>query len=186
MLQRQDNLLKMGSTLSDTQFNTLIMSSLPESYWPILQTIMAAEQASSLTSTSTQRMKASDLIDFLIEEASHRIINHERAKNSDHALMASGKKGGKGKSKRKKDGDKGKTDESEIICYNCKKPGHKKFECWAKGGGKEGQGPGKKKSAKAQKAIVAVADSDKDKLFAFTCTSNYVNVPRLFKCRNPS
>ena len=32
MLQRRDNLLKMGSTLSDTRFNTLIMSSLPESY----------------------------------------------------------------------------------------------------------------------------------------------------------
>ena len=32
MLQRRDNLIKMGSTLSDTRFNTLIMSSLPESY----------------------------------------------------------------------------------------------------------------------------------------------------------
>ena len=130
--------------------------------------IMAAERASSLTSSSTQRMKASDLIDFLIEEASHHIINDERAKNSDHTLMASGKKGGKGKSKWKKDGDKEKTDELEIICYNCNKPGHKQFDCWAKGGGKEGQGPGQKKSAKAQKAIVAIADSEKDKLFAFT------------------
>ena len=54
--------------------------------------------------------------------------------------------------------------------------GHKQFECWAKGGGKEGQGPGQKKSAKAQKAIVAIADSEKDKLFAFTCMSNYTNV----------
>ena len=32
MLQRRDNLIKMGLTLSDTRFNTLIMSSLPESY----------------------------------------------------------------------------------------------------------------------------------------------------------
>ena len=121
-------------------------------------------------------MKASNLINFLIKEASHHVINDERAKNSNYALMASGKKGGKGKSKRKKGGDKEKTDESEIICYNCEKPGHKQFECWAKGGGKEGQGPGQKKSAKAQKAVVVIADSDKDELFAFTCTSNYVNV----------
>ena len=78
--------------------------------------------------------------------------------------MASGKKGGKGKSKQKKDGDKEKTDNSEIVCYNCNKLGHKQFECWAKGGGKEGQGPGQKKSAKAQKAVVAVADSEKDEL----------------------
>jgi len=43
MLQRQENLIKMGSTLSDTHFNTLIMTSLPESYCPTLQTITAAE-----------------------------------------------------------------------------------------------------------------------------------------------
>ena len=53
MLQCQDNLLKMVSTLSDTRFNTLIMSSLLESYRPTLQTITAAERASSLTSSST-------------------------------------------------------------------------------------------------------------------------------------
>src|SRR6201996_1550381 len=131
MLQRRDNLIKMGSTLSDTRFNTLIMSSLPESYRLTLQTITAAERASSLTSTSPQKMKVSDLINFLIEEASHRVINDERSKNSNHALMASGKKGGKGKQKKKKDGTKEKTDESEITCYNCNKPGHKQFECWA-------------------------------------------------------
>jgi len=43
MLQRHENLIKMGSTLSDTRFNTLIMTSLPESYRPTLQTITAAE-----------------------------------------------------------------------------------------------------------------------------------------------
>ena len=90
--------------------------------------------------------------------------------------MASGKKGGKGKQKKKKDGTKEKTDELEIICYNCNRPGHKQFECWAEGGGKEGQGPRQKKSAKAQKAVMAIADNDKDELFAFTCTSNYANV----------
>ena len=64
----------------------------------------------------------------------------------------------------------------EILCYNCEKPGHKQFKCWAKGGGREGQGPGQKKSAKAQKAVVAVADNDKDELFAFTCMSDYANI----------
>ncbi|EJT96526.1 hypothetical protein DACRYDRAFT_37182, partial [Dacryopinax primogenitus] len=28
-----------------------------------------------------------------------------------------------------------------IICNNCKKPGHIKADCLSKGGGKEGQGP---------------------------------------------
>ena len=26
-------------------------------------------------------------------------------------------------------------------CYNCGKPGHRKIDCWAKGGGKESQRP---------------------------------------------
>jgi len=32
MTQHRDNLIKMGSTMSDTRFNIIIMSSLPESY----------------------------------------------------------------------------------------------------------------------------------------------------------
>ena len=43
MVQRRDNLVQMGSTISETRFNTIIMSSLPESYRPLLQTITAAE-----------------------------------------------------------------------------------------------------------------------------------------------
>jgi len=121
-------------------------------------------------------MKASDLIAFLIEEAQHHVINDERSQNSDHALVANGKKGGKGKPNRKKGGDKGKKGDSEVLCYNCKKPGHKKADCWVKGGGKEGQGPGQKKSAKTETATVTIADNNINKMFAFTCTSDYAHV----------
>ena len=41
MLQHCKNLIKIGSTLSDLRFNIIIMSSLPESYRPTLQTITA-------------------------------------------------------------------------------------------------------------------------------------------------
>ena len=34
MMDRRDNLIKMGSTISDTRFNIIIMSSLPDSYRP--------------------------------------------------------------------------------------------------------------------------------------------------------
>ena len=61
----------MGSTLSDTRFNTIIMSSLPESYRPTLQTITASERASKLTGGQSQQMKPDDLIVFLIEEGQH-------------------------------------------------------------------------------------------------------------------
>ena len=43
MLQRQDNLMKIGSTMLDTHFNTIIMSSLLESCRPALQTITTSE-----------------------------------------------------------------------------------------------------------------------------------------------
>ena len=37
------------------------------------------------------------------------------------------------------------------ICTNCKKKGHSIENCWAKGGGKEGQGPKQKKRSKFKK-----------------------------------
>ena len=38
-----------------------------------------------------------------------------------------------------------------VVCTNCKKKGHIKENCWAKGGGKEGQGPCQKKQSKSKK-----------------------------------
>jgi hypothetical protein len=180
MLERQENLLKMGSEISDTRFNTMIMSSLPGSYRPTLQTITAAERASALTGGSSKKMKPNDLIAFLIEEAQHRVINDERNRNSDVALAAHGRNGGKPKSKSTHGKGKAKDGDSDIICHNCDRPGHKKADCWAKGGGKEGQGPRqkKKKSGKSDKAdeTAVVANEKEDGLFAFMCTSDYVDV----------
>ena len=56
---------------------------------------------------------------------------------------------------------------------NCKKPGHLDADCYAKGGGKEGQAPWMKKTEKRPDAIVVAADDEEGALFAFTCTSDY-------------
>ena len=48
MMHQHDNLLKMGSILSNSYFNTIIMSSLPESYCLSLQTITAAKHTSAV------------------------------------------------------------------------------------------------------------------------------------------
>ena len=100
MLQRHKNLMKMGSKISEMHLNTMIMSLLPESYGPTLQTITSSERASTLTSpgSSTQhKMKPSDLITFLIKEAQHCVINSKRTQNSEQALAAHAKRKGKGK-----------------------------------------------------------------------------------------
>ena len=39
----RENLIKIGSTMSEQRFNIIIMSSLPESYCPTLQTITASD-----------------------------------------------------------------------------------------------------------------------------------------------
>ena len=71
MMKRHDNLTSMGLTLSDTRFNTMIMTSLPPSYRPTLQTITAATKANRTTMTPM------DLIAFFIEEAEHHMIEEE-------------------------------------------------------------------------------------------------------------
>ena len=88
MLQCQDNLIKMGSVMSDSQFNIIIMSSLPESYRLTLQTITASEQVSKLSGLQLAAMKADDLIAFILKEAQHRIINNEHTKTAESALAA--------------------------------------------------------------------------------------------------
>ena len=177
MMHRHNNLLKMGSTLSNSHFNTIIMSSLPESYHPPLQTIMAAEHTSAvLGTTSSKKMKADDLISFFIEEAKHQVINDERTKYAESALAAHGKK------PKKEKFHKGKTSEKpglSVTCENCNWDGHLKEDCWLKGGGKEGQGPRNRKPKREKKTESAVVtESLDDELFAFTCTSDYADLPR--------
>ena len=65
MLQHRDNLMRIGSAMSDTRFNTIIMSSLLESYRPAPQTITTSEQTSKLSGMQLRAMKADDLIAFI-------------------------------------------------------------------------------------------------------------------------
>ena len=178
MGQRHNNLLKMGSTVSDSRYNTIIMSLLLELYRPTLQMITAAEWASTLLGTlSSRAMKPNDLITFIMEEAQHHVINDERTKNAESALAALGKKQRTGKHHSNKGKEKSTP---STTCENCKNAGHTKADCWAKGGGKEGQGPrgqnSKKGEKKAETAAAVEATGNADEIFAFTCMSDYVEV----------
>ena len=122
-------------------------------------------------------MKPDDLIAFITEEAQHCVINDEHTKNAESALAALGKK----QRTRKHCSNKGKEKSTPgTTCENCKYAGHTKADCWVKGGGKEGQGPrgqnSKKREKKAETAAAAEATGNADEIFAFTCTSDYVEV----------
>ena len=122
--------------------------------------------------TSTKpKMLPADLIVFFIEEAQHRVIDNECTKAAELALLALGKTTKKGSILKHK--SKTKPDEH---CENCKKGGHTKADCWAKGGGKEGQGPRAKAKEKKKTETgnsAALADSS-DNSFSFFCTSTHM------------
>ena len=89
MTEHHDNLIMVGSTISDMCYNTIVMSSLLESYHPILQTITATECASMVLGMSLlSKMNAEDLIAFIIKEAQHRLINDKWTKMAKSALAA--------------------------------------------------------------------------------------------------
>ena len=86
MVQQKENLLQMGSSISDTHFNAIIMASLPASYWPVKQTISAAK------CTSKTLMSSSDLIAFFTEEAQNWYLEDQRANWAESVLTAHGSK----------------------------------------------------------------------------------------------
>ena len=177
MLQHLDNLIQMGSTISDTRFNIIIMSSLPESYRPTLQTITAAKRASTLSGGKKSSMKPNDLIAFILEEAQHCVINDECTKNTEIALAEHSKKVKQSKSGKNKKSEKSLKNSSEE-CNNCGRPGHGADDCYSKGGGKEAEAPWKKKAKKPDTATatVAVTNDEENDFFAFTCSSDYADV----------
>lgn len=144
----------MGSSISDTRFNAIIMASLPASYRPVKQTISATER------TSKSPMSPTDLMDFFTEEARNQYLEDQRANQAESALVAHG-------SKQKKGDHKGEK------CENCGRMYHVKADCYHKGDGKEGQAPWMEKDKKEDKKGEDSANvAQEEEFFAFTCTSD--------------
>ena len=113
MLQCHNNLVQMGSTISDTRFNIIIMSSLPELYQPTLQMITTAKCTSCLASRKTSVMKHNNLIAFILEEAQHRVINDKHTKTTETALATYTKKGKQNKAGKQKKSERNSTTNME-------------------------------------------------------------------------
>jgi hypothetical protein len=82
MMKCHDNLLSMGSQLSEMRFATMIMLSLPPSYRLALQTITATLKANKTL------IAVEDLVAFFTEEVQHRLIEVECNTAADAVLFA--------------------------------------------------------------------------------------------------
>ena len=141
----REELSSLGAVISEEDFSAIILGSLPKTYDQFLSAVTAT------ASVLKQELQPEDLIQAIIDEYDRRSTRHgsSREKTADAAFFASAGNN-QGKTRRKS--------EKDIECFNCRKKGHKKADCWAKGGGKEGQGPrskAKKEEPKKESANAA-------------------------------
>jgi hypothetical protein len=114
----------MGKAVTDDDYTDTLFASLPASYNGAISSLSASARLGSKTLT------AEIFEQFILDEFERRQVKTKYSESKDEALAADSGKG-KGKDKRK--------DKRKVECFNCHKTGHYKSDCWAKGGGKEGQ-----------------------------------------------
>jgi hypothetical protein len=183
MTELRERLAEMNAPLSDESFISYLRTSL--SLAPSFRNLFT-----TLSTTARQtgkKLTASDVIWHLTEEATSVEIE-DTINKSNAAMMASTSKAEKGKGK---DKNKSKSSKDDVLCTNtANRKGHTIEQCWAKGGGKEGQAPEWwNKTSKGKKASANVAENktaEKDEpdfamlatIFpddetALTCTSDF-------------
>jgi hypothetical protein len=106
-----------------------------------LSGIAAAAEISATTPTEATVTK------LALDEYDRRTLGND--KSQDQAFAADARKKGK---------------KRDVECFNCHKRGHMRADCWAKGGGKEGQGPRKNQGSKegGKKADAAAGAEQKE------------------------
>jgi len=134
----QEEIHTMGSLVSDEDFVMILLTSLPESWDSYTTSFLGS-------SGNKPDIKSHELIAVLYEEDRRRKTRN--GESSGTTLHVNAKDKGKSKCGHNHGNNKDKE------CYNCHRRGHISSECWAKGGGKEGQGPkGRKGSKRGHKA----------------------------------
>ena len=133
----QDELHVMENLVTDEDFVMILLTSLPES-WDNYTGSYLGSSGNKPTITSHE------LIAVLLEEDRRRKGRNDESAGT--ALYSKGKE-------KSYHGGSGGGSNKDKECYNCKKKGHIAAECWAKGGGREGQGPkGRKGSGRKNRA----------------------------------
>ena len=121
-----EELASLGTTLSEPDFSAITLGSLPTSYDQFLSAVTAT------ASVLKQELNPKDLMQTIINEFDCCLMRQgtHKEKGTNVAFFAGGTSNNQG----------GKKSNRGVECFNCHKKGHKKQDCWVKGGGKEGQG----------------------------------------------
>jgi len=153
----KEELNTMGVKIEDADFLDILMTSLPESWDIFTTTYMTANSAGVKTLTPD------DFIAVVYEEIRRRSA---RQSTSDTALKAISHTHDTSKGTRRND--------DKPTCQNCKRKGHVAKNCWAPGGGKEGQGPKQRKKKEGNdRANKAEEDSPKNFDMAYTAHDDF-------------
>ena len=115
--QLREELSAIGKTIDDEDFAEIILGSLPSSYESTINAINAAADTVAAAVTSDR------VIRLVTDDYDRRVLKKGKPKGGpEDAFAANGQK-------------------AKAECYNCKRIGHYKSDCWAPGGDKEGQRP---------------------------------------------
>ena len=125
----REELASLGTALSEPDFSAIVLGSLPKSYDQFISAVIAT------ASILKKDLDPEDLMQTVIDEYDQWSTRSgvPKEKGLDTAFFAGGTNNRGGRA--------GKRTNKDIECFNCHKKGHKKPDCWAKGGGKEVQGP---------------------------------------------
>jgi hypothetical protein len=160
LAEMNEKLSSIGVTLEDHEYASILIGSLPPIYEPTISSILAAAKLSK------NLLDPDTVISLITDDFDRSELTKKRNKRDEKDVAfyvnETERRGGRNSSSRS--GCSG--GRKDMMCHNCKKKGHFKADCWAKGRGMEGKGPrGKKGGGRgndkgATANVVEAEDSD--------------------------
>jgi hypothetical protein len=133
----------MGKPITDDDFVSVLIVPLPPTYDELLELF-------TMSTDMNKTMITPDLVYKMVCDAynEHLLRQEANGNSQDKSFAASTHK---------------PKDKRNIECFKCHKKGHIKADCWAKGGGKEGQEP-RCRQGSMQENMAVASDKTEDEL----------------------
>ena len=137
----REQLAAMGKNIDEDDYVDILLASLPSSYQPSVSAINASTRLGKGT------IKSDDVIELMTDEYERLAPENKKQPTQDQAFTA---------------------DPKRKECTNCKRRGHVQEDCWAPGGGQEGQGPQRGQGRGKERAAAAHDSADIEAWAAMT------------------